>query len=154
LSHQGLMYALVEFMQADEEQRPTLHHTVDAFFDMALCDSAKLQLVFLEKIAGIERGLGAEASSPYATTLLSLGRTYQRQGDLDRAEACLREALEIERRLGQHPRQKLAQHLTALALLCAATGRPAEALELMREVSQIETYLVGQVFTTGSESQR
>jgi CHAT domain-containing protein/Tfp pilus assembly protein PilF len=153
LSENRLTYAFTEFINIDE-LRPTLQDTIDAFFDLTKEGHTKLQLIFLEKIAEIERNAGMESGSSYATTLSSLGQVHQLLGDMSKAEEYLRQSLEIERNLGQRQRPELALRLNALAYLLAATGRAGEALELMQEASLLENHLVGQVFTTGSEQQR
>jgi CHAT domain-containing protein/tetratricopeptide (TPR) repeat protein len=150
LSEKGLATLLAAFVDLDE-MRPTLQHTIATFFDLASKPN-ELTLFILEKIAAIERDAGLRRS--YSTTLMNLGQTYRDRGDSAKAERYLTQALEVERKVGDERRPELVQRLIALANLYAATDRPLQALDLMREANRIESHLIGQVFTTGSETHR
>jgi tetratricopeptide (TPR) repeat protein len=149
MSETALLDLLVEFLELNE-MGPTLQGTVEAFMDLARTRD-KLQLDFLQKVAAIEISIGIEDSPSYSTTLTSLGMAYWTEGDLEKAEAHLRRAIEIERR---YKGPELCQKLLGLALLLVQTDRPSESCALMQEANKIETHLMGQVFATGSETQR
>ena len=66
----------------------------------------------------------------------------------------MRQALDIARRvLGEH-HVEVAQGLTNLAMLCAATDRPDEALELLRQAVAGHDRMIGQIFLVSSERNR
>src|ERR1700687_6143255 len=96
LSQNVLIDLLVQFLELSE-MGPTLKGTVDAFFELARTRE-KLELDFLEKFAKIEISVGMEDSPSYSTTLSGMGMAYWAEGNREQAEACLRQAIDIERR--------------------------------------------------------
>jgi tetratricopeptide (TPR) repeat protein len=149
----GLLSVLAEFVATDE-LRPTIHDTVDRFFALTEKGYPAVQLALLEKVAEIERANGLESTATYASTLLSLGRAHRLTGDFKAAEASIRQSLDVQRKCATHPRPELALHLNALADICVVAGRPLEALDLMREANSVDTFVLSQVFVTGSEEER
>ena len=102
----------------------------------------------------ITRETLGERHPNYAKTLNNLAGLYKDLGDYQTAESLFHQAHEILRyTLGEHHPDYITSH-NNLAGLLAATGRTAEAFDLMTRASLIEDHVIAQVFSIGSESQR
>ena len=102
----------------------------------------------------IRRQALGEEHPDYATSLNNLALLYVAMGNYAAAEPLYRQASDITRKaLGEdHP--DYAASLNNLALLYVATGREAETLALMQRATAVDDRMIGQVFSTGSESER
>ncbi len=93
-------------------------------------------------------------TSQYLATLDSLAILYWSTGDAARAESLFREFLDIHRTTLSETRPEYTRCLNKLAVLCAASNRPAEAFALLRQAADIDDHLIGQVFSSASDRQR
>ncbi len=89
-----------------------------------------------------------------AASLNNLALLYKSQGLYDQAKPLLEKALQMMQGLfnGDHP--DVATCFNSLSGLFAATNRPAEALEKMREASEVEDRIIRRVFAASSERDR
>ncbi|HKD04915.1 MAG TPA: CHAT domain-containing protein [Bryobacteraceae bacterium] len=151
LSSSGLIELLIDFME--DSQAPTIDDTTNEFFER-LGDPDGLRLLFLEKVAEVERAAGLGDHTSHATTLLNLGHWHHDRGGFAKAEEYFKEAVRIERSQANRQRPQLADCLAALGTVCFSCGRSEEALTLLQEAHVIGNRFLGEAFTTGSEIQR
>jgi tetratricopeptide (TPR) repeat protein len=91
------------------------------------------QLLYEEAVT-MRRAIYPDGSPALALILNNMGRFFERRGQLDRAEAALREAVQIADKMEDFPPADRASYQRNLASILAAQGKGAEAERLAREV--------------------
>jgi CHAT domain-containing protein/Tfp pilus assembly protein PilF len=109
---------------------------------------------FHKEVLEIRRTILGEQHPDYADSLNNLGCLYCNIGKYSAAESFFRGALAIRRTAlgGHHP--DYANSLNNLAVLYTMTQCFSDALSYMQEAVKIEDWLIGQVFSIGTEQQR
>jgi CHAT domain-containing protein/Flp pilus assembly protein TadD len=85
---------------------------------------------------------------------MSLGVLQQTRGQIEAAETTYRETLAGLRRAFRDLHPAVGKGLTNLAMLCARTGRPREALALVQEALKGDEQRIEQVFSVSSDRHR
>jgi tetratricopeptide (TPR) repeat protein/CHAT domain-containing protein len=111
-------------------------------------------LPLLRQALEVRRAALGEAHPEFASSLNNLALLYRDMGEHAAALPLARQALEVTRAaLGEtHPH--IATGLKNLALLYAAMDQPLEALPLLEQAAGVHDWMIGQVFSVGSERQR
>jgi CHAT domain-containing protein/tetratricopeptide (TPR) repeat protein len=100
-------------------------------------------------------GLAQQGFVPEHVSILNgAGMLALRQRNYEAAEIGLRAAVDAYRSLIGESNPQLAAALSNLMLVCAATKRYGEALEIAKEIARINDHLINQAFSLGSEAQR
>ncbi|WP_199246527.1 tetratricopeptide repeat protein [[Phormidium] sp. ETS-05] len=89
-----------------------------------------------------------------ARSLSNLAEFYQSQGHYEKAEPLYEKALAMRKRLFQGDHPNVASSLNNLATLMVQTNRPTEALELMKQATEVEDKIISLVFGFSSERDR
>lgn len=105
------------------------------------------------QVVQIEESLG-ENYPPLASTLNNLAQVLKSKGLVREAEELYRRALAIQLAASGSDHPSRATILHNLGMLCAATDRAAEALQLMKEAEAVSEREIGQIFSLTSERQR
>jgi CHAT domain-containing protein/tetratricopeptide (TPR) repeat protein len=116
-------------------------------------DYAKAKDLILQALEIRHRLLG-ENHLDVAQSLNSLAVEYGRMGNYDKAEQHLQRALKIQRNLLGQKHRVVANTLSNLANTYVHTHRERDALTAMKEVADIDDYIIGQIFSISSERQR
>jgi CHAT domain-containing protein/tetratricopeptide (TPR) repeat protein len=151
LSREAVEIMRVTVGEKDPEYALRLNNLATVY--SATGDYARAEPVY-RKALKIWRAAGEENHSDYASTLNNLAELHRAMGDNARAEPLYRKALEIQRLVVGEKHPDYARSLTNLALLYVATGRESEALISMMEAEAVHDWVIGQVFSIGSDSGR
>jgi tetratricopeptide (TPR) repeat protein len=84
-----------------------------------------------------------DGSGEQALTLLKLGKLHDKLHNLEKAIDCLRQSLEISRKVFGENNEKTAEAMSALALALAAHGETNEAESLVEEATKIRCKACG-----------
>lgn len=112
---------------------------------------AKAGPLWQEAVEFINANVGTKHPAVHVLLMSENVRMLLDAGLFARAEAFLRQQLDF---LGSGVPARRALALDQLGRVCAATGRPAEALEAFTEAARIDDALAGEVFSISSEADR
>ncbi|MBO9664218.1 serine/threonine-protein kinase [Dokdonella sp.] len=87
----------------------------------------------LDRVITVQRQLPTAQRTLLVPALIVRGSLERQIGGYDRAEALLREAIDLARAEGETGQRQLADALSALSLVFAQTGKGADAIPLLRE---------------------
>jgi CHAT domain-containing protein/tetratricopeptide (TPR) repeat protein len=129
----------------------SLNNLGSLYSDMGNYSSAES---YLTQAMEIFRKVLGDEHPDFAISLTSLGILYDNMGDYEMSDSLLKQAMAIRLKVLGENHPDVADSLVELAKLYPAIDRNNEAYAYINKASEVYNYLISQIFSFGSETQR
>jgi CHAT domain-containing protein/tetratricopeptide (TPR) repeat protein len=144
-----------KWLKVYNEEHPThasvLKSLANDYYKMGNYDDAEETILKAKEI--FEKVWGEEHPD-YSSYLSSSGILYSEMGRYPEADSFFKQAMKIRLKMLSEKHPEVAESLVELAKLYPAIGKEKESYRFIRKASGIYDYLISQIFSFGSESQR